>query len=382
MKVSLVVSDLAGGGAVRAFLLAQILKQLAHEVEIVGFLFGKELYAIPPDNLPIVSVPGVNYPQFLAAAGTAFTKINGDVVYAVKPKATSFGLSLFKKLQGRPVLLDMDDWELSWHGGDDWQYRPSVKQFARDVLKRNGTLRFPDHPLYLQWMEGLVKQADAVTIDTEFLQKRFGGVYVPNGKDTDLFDPSKYDPDVSRDRYGLSGYRILMFPGAPRPHKGVEDVLVALEQLNQPDLRLVIVGGSPYDNYDEQLQAKWGRWLIQLPKCPVGVMPFVVAAAHIVVVPQRDTATARAQFPLKLTDGMAMAKPVLSTTVGDIPEILGETGYLVAPSCPEQIAVKITEIFEDMAQANARGQKARARCVEKYSLEAMASTLSQVLARL
>ena len=382
MKVSLVVSDLAGGGAVRAFLLAQILKQLAHEVEIVGFLFGKELYAIPPDNLPIVSVPGVNYPKFLAAAGTALKKINGDVVYAVKPKATSFGLSLFKKLQGRPVLLDMDDWELSWHGGDDWHYRPSVKQFARDVLKRDGALRFPDHPLYLQWMEALVKQADAVTIDTEFLQKRFGGVYVPNGKDTALFDPSKYDPDVSRDRYGLSSYRILMFPGAPRPHKGVEDVLVALEQLNQPDLKLVIVGGSPYDNYDEQLQAKWGRWLIQLPKCPVGVMPSVVAAAHIVVVPQRDTATARAQFPLKLTDGMAMAKPVLSTTVGDIPEILGETGYLVAPSCPEQIAVKITEIFEDMAQANAQGQKARARCVEKYSLEAMASTLSQVLARL
>jgi len=269
MKVSLVVSDLAGGGAVRAFLLAQILKQLAHEVEIVGFLFGKELYAIPPDNLPIVSVPGANYPKFLAAAGTALKKINGDVVYAVKPKATSFGLSLFKKLQGRPVLLDMDDWELSWHGGDDWQYRPSVKQFARDVLKRDGALRFPDHPLYLQWMEGLVKQADAVTIDTEFLQKRFGGVYVPNGKDTALFDPSKYDPDVSRDRYGLSSYRILMFPGAPRPHKGVEDVLVALEQLNQPDLKLVIVGGSPYDNYDEQLQAKWGRWLIQLPKCPV-----------------------------------------------------------------------------------------------------------------
>ncbi len=382
MKVSLVVSDLAGGGAVRAFLLAQILKQLAHEVEIVGFLFGKELYAIPPDNLPIVSVPGVNYPQFLAAAGTAFKKINGDVVYAVKPKATSFGLSLFKKLQGRPVILDMDDWELSWHGGDDWQYRPSVKQFARDVLKRDGALRFPDHPLYLQWMEGLVKQADAVTIDTEFLQKRFGGVYVPNGKDTDLFDPSKYDSDVSRDRYGLSGYRILMFPGAPRPHKGVEDVLIALEHLNQPDLKLVIVGGSPYDNYDEQLQAKWGRWLIQLPKCPVGVMPEVVAAAHIVVVPQRDTATARAQFPLKLTDGMAMAKPVLSTTVGDIPDILGGTGYLVAPSCPEQIAAKITEIFENMPQANSQGQQARARCVEKYSLTAMASTLTQVLGRL
>ena len=38
---------------------------------------------------------------------------------------------------------------------------------------------------------------------------------------------------------------------------------------------------------------------------------------------------ARAQFPLKLTDGMAMAKPVLSTRVGDILEILSDTGYIV-----------------------------------------------------
>jgi glycosyltransferase involved in cell wall biosynthesis len=111
-------------------------------------------------------------------------------------------------------------------------------------------------------------------------------------------------------------------------------------------------------------------------------MPEIVAAAHIVVVPQRDTLTARAQFPLKLTDGMAMAKPVLSTRVGDIPEILDETGYLVDPSSPEQIAQQIQCIFQDLESANERGSKARARCIEKYSIETMASTLKSVIAKL
>ena len=214
------------------------------------------------------------------------------------------------------------------------------------------------------------------------MQQRFGGTFVPNGKDTSLFDPARYDAESSRNRYGLSEYRILMFPGAPRPYKGLEDVLIALDKINQPDLRLVIVGGSPYDDYDQQLQQKWGRWIIKLPKYPADVMPDLVAAAHIVVVPQRDTPETRAQFPLKLTDGMAMAKPVLSTRVGDIPKILGDTGYLVEPACPEQIAEQIQLIFQNLESANQQGIKARKRCVEHYSIEAMASVLKSVIARL
>ncbi|MEH2390378.1 MAG: glycosyltransferase family 4 protein [Nostoc sp.] len=383
MKVSLVVGDLSGGGSIRAYLLAQVLQSLNYQVEIVGFIYGKELYAIPPACISVVSLAGTNYPEFLISARQLLQKIDGDIIYAVKPKFTSFGLSLLKKFSGRrPLILDMDDWELSWHGGDEWKYRPSLKQFYRDIFKKNGALKFPDHPLYLNWMENLVSKADAVTIDTQFLQKRFGGVYVPNGKDTAMFDPQKYDSESSRTDYGLSEYRILMFPGAPRPHKGVEDILMALNLLHEPDLRLVIVGGSPYDDYDEKLIQKWGRWIIKLPKCPVELMPKVVAAAHIVVVPQRDTLTARAQFPLKLTDGMAMAKPVLSTRVGDIPQILGNTGYLVDPACPEQLAEQIQLIFKNLESANQQGIKARERCVEHYSIEAMASVLKSVIAQL
>ena len=382
-KVSLVVSDLSGGGAVRAFLLAQVLKKLNYQVEVVGFQFGQELYAAPPDGIAVQSVPGGNYPQVLKAASQLLKKIDGDIIYAVKPKPTSFGLSLLKKLQThRPLLLDMDDWELSWHGGDDWNYRPSLKQLYRDLFKQNGQLRHPDHALYVKWTEQIVDRADAVTIDTQFLKNRFGGVYLPNGKDTDLFNPHSYNPETVRKQYGLSEYKTLMFPGAPRPHKGVEDVLVALDQLNDPSLRLVIIGGSPYDNYDDMLIERWGRWIIKLPKQPVEKMPEIVSAAHVVVVPQRDTLTAQAQFPLKLTDGMAMAKPILSTNVGDIPDILNHTGYLVAPNSPNQLADKIKWIFNNFEEASDRGLQARKRCVELYSVDAMAAILSSVISSL
>ncbi len=381
LKITILSPTLSKGGLDRAYILGQALQQLHHDVKILGVLFGDKIYPLPPPELSVDSVPGGIYPQLFTSAKQLLDKIDGDIIYAVKPKPTSFGVALLKKLTTRkPVILDIDDWELSWCGGDQWKYcPPSLKQFYRDLFKKDGQFRQADHPLYLQWMERLVCRADAVTIDTAFLQQRFGGVYLPNGKDTEMFNPQKYDPEVSRERYGLKGYRVLMFPGAPRPHKGVEDVLMALEQLNQPDLRLVIVGGSPYDDYDEKLKQKWGRWIINLPPCPVEKMPEVVAAAHVVVVPQRDTLTARAQFPLKLTDGIAMAKPVLSTQVGDIPEILESTGYVVEPSSPQQLAESIQSIFDNWEEATAKGIQARQKCVSEYSLEAMSTILSDVI---
>jgi glycosyltransferase involved in cell wall biosynthesis len=387
LKVSILVSDLSsagagrwGGGGVRSFLLAQALQKLQYQVEILGFVFGNEPAVIPQSEIPVSSFVGYNYPKFIVSASGLLKKLDGDIIYAMRPKPTTFGLSLLKKLNNhRPLILDIDDWELSWHGGDQWQYRPSIKQFARDIFKSDGALRYPDHPLYLKWVEGMAQNANAITIHTKFLKERFGVFYLPRGKNTTLFNPSRYDPEESRTRYGLTGYRILMFPGAPRPYKGVEDVLIALDKLNEPDLRLVIVGGSPYDNYDAELTEKWGRWIIKLPKYPSTEMPAIVAAAHVIVVPQRNTPAALAQFPLKLTDGMAMAKPVLATRVGDIPDILGETGYLVEPSCPLEIAEKIQYIFQHLDEANERGKLARERCVEYYSIDAMTATLGKIM---
>ncbi|CDM95000.1 MAG: glycosyltransferase family 4 protein [Limnospira sp. PMC 1291.21] len=382
LKISIISPEMSGAGVVRSFLLAQALKMLNYQVEILGFLVeGKNIYVTPAFDVSIFSVAvDDNYQNFISASPKILEKVDGDIIYAVKPRSSSFGISLIKKVMSRrPLVLDIDDWELSWQGGDDWKYSPNPKQLAKDILKKDGVLRNPDYRFYLKLMEKLVSYSDAVTVNTKFIQNRFGGVYLPNGKDTTLFDPSKYNPEMSRSRYHLSEYKILMFPGAPRPYKGVEDVLMALDLIDQSDFKLVIVGGSPYDNYDDILMETWGRWIIKLPNFPAEKMPEIVAAAHVIVVPQRDHPATRAQFPLKLTDGMSMAKPVLASRVGDIPEILGDTGYLVEPNSPEQIADTLQLIFQDLHVANDRGLQARKRCVELYSIEAMANVLSNVI---
>ncbi|MEL4895011.1 glycosyltransferase family 4 protein [Crocosphaera sp. Alani8] len=389
LNISLIVSDLSSkgagrwGGAIRPFLLTQALQKLGHNVKIFGIAYEENGLAELPEDLPIISIPCPYYAKFggmWRSLQQLLPQVDGDILYAVKLKPSSYGIALLKKyLSHRPLIVDIDDWEMSWFGGDNWRYNFTVKKFIEDLFKGDAPLQHPDHPFYLQKIEKLVSSADKITLHTQFIQKRFGGIYVPNGKDTDLFDPQKYDPDKSRKKYNLENYKILMFPGAPRPYKGVEDILIALEKLNNPELKLVIVGGSPYDNYDKKLKEKWGRWLIQLPKSPVESMPEIVSTAHLVVVPQQDTPATQAQFPLKLTDGMAMAKPILATKVGDIPEILGDTEYLVDPSSPEQLASKIDWIFNHLEEAQEKGKQARERCIKSYSLESMATILSHVL---
>lgn len=380
-KISVLAPDLSGGGGTRVYLVAKVLQRLGYDVKVFGFLFGENLYPQPPANIPVTYVNGCNYPQVFSSGFNLLKEIDGDILYAIKPRPTSFGVALLKRLQTKaPVILDIDDWELSWFGGDDWNYQPNIQQLLRDLIKPDGALRNPEHPIYLKWSEKLIEQADGITINNRFLEYRYGGTFLPNGKDTDLFNPEKFDLQSSREKYGLSDYRVLMFPGTVRPHKGVEDVLMALEQLNQPDLRLVLVGGREIgDGYLESLISKWGKWIVKLPPQPLDNMPEVVAAAHIVVVPQREEKTAIAQFPIKLTDGMAMAKPIIATKVGDIPEILGDKGFLVDAQAPNQIAMKIQEIFNDEDKANSQGLELRQRCIDNYSLEKMATILEQVI---
>ncbi|MEM6452984.1 MAG: glycosyltransferase family 4 protein [Cyanobacteria bacterium P01_D01_bin.105] len=376
LKISVVAPDLAGGGTTRVYLVAHALQQLGHDVTVVGAQFSAPLYPAPPEHLKVQPVPATRSLQYLKALSPLLSQLTGDVIYAIKPRPTSFGTALIKQLISRkPLVVDIDDWEMSW----TCRYRPRPKQLARDILKSDGALRNPEHALYLEWMEKLVARANVVTATTQFLQAKFGGHYLPNGKDTAIFDPALFNAATSREKYGLSNYRVLMFPGTARPHKGLEDVLMALDQLDEPDLRLVIVGGRRPDDYEDELFQKWGRWLIKLPRFPIDEMAEVVSAAHVVVVPQRDHATAKAQFPLKLTDGMAMAKPIIATRVGDIPNILNQSGYFVDPGSPGQIAEKISYLFTHREEAAQKGQLARDRCIAHYSTAKMGEILNQVL---
>ncbi len=366
MKVSVVAFDLADNATGRADLLARLLAP-RYDVQVVGPQFGDTLWrpaqggAVAHQPVRAISdrplrvtphrlLPGTRYPRFAARIPELLRAIDGDLVYASKPRATSFGLGLLKQLATRrPLLLDIDDWELGFFYRSGWWGR----------LGRGLNVSNPNGLPWTWLMERLVPLAHGVTVASRFLQTRFGGTLIPHVRDVDAWRPGAFDPAVARERLRAGAARIVMFLGTPRGHKGVDDLIEAVRRLARPDVLLALVGAG----------ARYGGapWLRTTDEIPFEEVPLYLAAADVVVVPQRATSDTLGQVPAKLFDAMALGRPIVSTRVSMIPEILEGCGLLVEPGDPQALAAAIARLLDRSGEALELGRAARARCEAEYS---------------
>ena len=110
----------------------------------------------------------------------------------------------------------------------------------------------------------------------------------------------------------------------------------------------------------------------------------MLAAADLVAVPQLDTEAGRHQMPMKVYDAMAMARPIVATSVSDLPDVLDGCGLLVPPGEVHALTGAIDDLLSQPDEASRLGAAARARCAARYSIgrvgEALAAVVDQVLA--
>jgi len=78
-------------------------------------------------------------------------------------------------------------------------------------------------------------------------------------------------------------------------------------------------------------------------------------------------------FGLVLVEAAAQGCPSIAAAVGGIPEVLGETGALVAPDDLDGFAARIAEFAGNAAARGAHGAAARARA-ERFTWAACART--------
>ena len=111
-------------------------------------------------------------------------------------------------------------------------------------------------------------------------------------------------------------------------------------------------------------------------------VPRYLVAADAVAVPQRATSDTVGQVPAKIFDAMALARPIVSTAVSMIPEILEGCGVLVppgerAPRWPPRCAGCSTIRTAPPSWA----RRARARCEQHYSFAAARAALYPLVER-
>jgi len=363
VKISVLAPDLSDNATGRADLLARLLAS-RYEVDVVGPEFGDGVWGPARDGaVKYRGVKAGRYPGFAARARDVLDLVDGDVLVASKPRPTSFGLALLaRRHRRRPLVLDIDDWELGffYHSG------------AWGRVGRALNLADPNGLSWTWLAEKLVPRADAVTVASRFLERRFGGTLVPHVRDTEAWDPARYDRAASRARLEVSARKVVMFLGTPREHKGVDDLVEAVGLVGSGAV-LVLVGVDPAGAHAR----RWAglEHVRMTGEIPFDDVPRYLVAADVVAVPQRATTDTLGQVPAKLFDAMALARPIVSTTVSMIPEILDGCGRLVPPGDVPALAGAIRRLLENPDEAAALGRRAREQCDARYSYRAARATL-------
>lgn len=382
MKISILTPDISHNCLGRAYLLAKILKR-RYDVEIIGPMLGKGIWA------PLSKAEEIMYKDINSGTcACAFFQIRdvmrcatGDVIYASKPLLTSFGIGIIKKIINRkPLILDIDDWQLGFmknlHNNQKLIY--NLKHIF------HSTIHFYDTGSYWNnfFGEKLACFADEITVSNSFLQKMFGGTIVWHARDTDEFNPEKFNGRLIRRNYKIEPEKkIIMFFGTPRPHKGIEGLIDALSLVKDKNILLVLAG---IDNsiYCRELlklaNEKLGNRFRAFGLQPFDKVPEFLAMSDIIVIPQKRNFATIGQLPAKIFDAMSMAKPIIATKVSDIPEILDGCGCVIEPENTTHLAQAIKYLLDNPDVANQMGRNARRKCQEKYSWDAMEKTLVNI----
>jgi glycosyltransferase involved in cell wall biosynthesis len=341
----------------RAHRLALAARHFA-EVTLVGPVKHRGGWGALPQEPWIKSYEFKPLPKFYQTTVDIIRVADGDVLIAVKPYLSSYGVALLAaECRNVPVILDIDDLDAALVPAASMNFEESMNDLSD-----------PTSLLYLRLLVKATSAASAITVSSTALQKRFGGTLVPHGCPVEQFDPATVDREAARRQFGFSG-PVILFPGTRRKHKGLKPLAKSVARISGAHLAVLC-------RPDDFTQPEWNDFpLIRIPILPYAQLPALLAAADVVAIPQLDSEGARHQMPMKVYDAMAMGKPIVASTVSDLPTTLDGCARLVPPGDVDQLTFAISELLENPKVAQLLGTGARTRCLEKYGMYRVANEL-------
>ncbi len=228
-------------------------------------------------------------------------------------------------------------------------------------------------PSFLPVMKFSIEQSDGVTAVSRFLKEKTLTNYgihkdievIPNFVDTETY--KRESSDVVRSKFAPHHERIVVHVSNFRQVKRVPDVIrVFHEVLKKVPSRLLLVGDGPERSNCEVLVRELGidgnvRFLGKQQE----LVP-ILAASDLMLMPSQSES-----FGLSALEAMACEVPVISSSVGGLPELQvhGETGYIAEIGDIDRMARYAIELLTNDVKREMFGKAGRRRAQEQFEAE-------------
>ena len=238
------------------------------------------------------------------------------------------------------------------------------------------------HTWLTRW---LIRQMDAIiatsSISASYLNRE--STVVMHGVDTDIYAPPA-DRAAAFAESGLPGRYAIGCFGRVRAQKGSDVFVEAMCRLlpRYPDFTAVMVGAITPDQmlFANDLKkrvesAGLASRIVITGELPIGEVQRWYRRLTIYAFTSRNEG-----FGLTLIEAMAAASALVAARAGAAAIVVddGVTGVLTPPGDVAALAAALEPLMRDPASAAAMGMRARARVLEKFSLDAEAEGIANV----
>jgi glycosyltransferase involved in cell wall biosynthesis len=198
------------------------------------------------------------------------------------------------------------------------------------------------------------------------------------GVDDTLFDPEKISPErikFFRKEWGIKdNVPVIMLPGRLTRLKGQDVFLLSLLHLPNKNYQAVLVGDiTDNPGFVNELRSIIRDNNLEDRVKLVGHCSDMPAALMLADIVLSTSSKEPEAFGRTTVEAMAMAKPVIATAHGGSLETVvnGETGWLVNPSDPVDLARGLTEALSDFSRLRTFGIAGQKRVRECFTTRSM-----------
>ena len=264
----------------------------------------------------------LNAPYHLYMIDKIIRENNIDVIVMSNVLANTAAIIAAKK-NNIPVIFDLVDWlpdSAAAYFKNTWLQtiiRNTVWQITRMNLKFSNKI-ITVSPTLVEKLRALDFSAELIT----------------NGVDTDIFKP--LDKEEMRKELDIGSEEFIIgFAGSLERWYNLSDMIKAMPELiaHNPNVRLLIVGGSLFTDYEFELKKLCSKLKISDHVRFVGLKPYAelpkyIACMDICAIPLSPARWRDIALPNKYFEYTACGKPIIMTPIQDI-ESIGEGNLFV-----------------------------------------------------